>query len=424
MKKTRISIIALCLLLVCVIAVNFSGCAARAQGADLMEGIRAKAVSGRQADDRFLDSQLRFAVDLFKASVGEREENNVLVSPLSVQLALTMCANGAEGQTKAEMERLLGGNISIEELNEYLYTYVRNLPTDEKYKLEIANSIWFRDDAQRLSMEPDFLQTNADYFGAQIFKSPFDDQTVKDINEWVSKHTDGMIKKIINEIDPYEVIHLINALAFDAEWETPYERSSVRNGIFTNIFGDARNVKMMHSTEYKYIEDDNAVGFIKDYKDEKYGFAALLPNEGIDLYDYIASLTGEALKELLSNIQNETVITAIPEFSYDYSLIMNDVLAEMGMPTAFDDEQADFSKMATSTEGNIFIDRVLHKTYISVDERGTKAAAITDVAMKDFAAAMPENQKEVILDRPFVFMIIDNSTNLPVFIGTVTDIEK
>ena len=421
MKKTKIGIAAISLLLVFSMIFSFAGCAVEAQAADLMNGINAKKVSGKATDDAFIGSQAELAVKLFKASVEKSEKNNVLISPLSIQLALAMTANGANGQTKEEMERLLGGNIPLKELNEYLYTYVNSLPSKEKCKLEIANSIWFRDDADRLHVEENFLQTNADYYGAQAYKEPFDQQTVKDINGWVNGHTDGMIREIIDEIDPFDVMYLINAIAFDAEWKTPYEKHNINNGIFYSLSGDERNVKMMYSDEYKYLGDDNATGFIRDYKDGKYAFAALLPNEGIDLYDYIASLTGEGLKETLDNAETEAVNAAIPKFSYDYSLLMNDVLAELGMPSAFDPGKANFYKMATSSVGNIFIDCVLHKTFISVDEKGTKAAAITDVTTKDTAAMMPE--REVILDRPFVYMIVDTATNLPVFIGTVTDIQ-
>ena len=424
MKKIKIGITAVCLLLVFAMIFSFAGCAVEVQAADLMEGVSAKKVAGKAADDAFIGSQAELAVKLFKACADENKNQNMLISPLSIQLALAMTANGANGQTKDEMEKLLGGDIPLEELNEYLYTYVESLPSEDKAKLEIANSIWFRDDAERLTVEKAFLQTNADYYGAQAYKEPFDLQTVKNINDWVDKHTDGMIEKIIDELEPDDIMHLINAIAFDAQWETPYEKFNVENGPFTSISGEERTVKMMHSTEHKYIETDNATGVIKNYKGGKYSFAALLPNEGVELYDYIDSLTGEGLKAALDGAQRETVITAIPKFSYEYGMFIDNILADLGMPTAFNDDKADFSKMGSSTEGNIYIGYVLHKTFISVDEHGTKAAAITDVATKDTAAMPPEDEKYVILDRPFVYMIVDNETNLPIFIGTVTDIQK
>ena len=418
-KKTFLAILSL--ILICSMAVNLTGCATKVQAADLMEGVKANTVPGKAADDAFAQSQMRLAVDLFQSSVLESKDENVLISPLSIQLALAMTANGADGNTKAEMEALLGGEISLEDLNEYLYSYVNNLPSAEKYKLQIANSIWFRDDEGRLQVEKGFLQKNADYYGAQAYKAVFDDQTLKDINNWVKDHTDGMIDSILDQIDEDAVMYLINALVFDAEWQHVYDKSDVYKGKFTNIGGTEKQVDMMHSEETVYLQDENAIGFMKPYSGSKYNFAVLLPNEGVDIYEYIAGLTGESLMETLSTPQLGMVMATLPKFSYEYELTMNDVLKELGMPSAFSGDTADFSKMAHSSRGNIYIGDVLHKTFISVDEMGTKAGAVTKVQMNDESAPMSE--WVVTLNRPFVYMIIDNETNLPVFIGTVMDVQ-
>ena len=418
-KKTFLAILSL--ILICSMAVNLTGCATKVQAADLMEGVQANTVTGKAADDAFAQSQMLLAVELFQSSVLESKDENVLISPLSIQLALAMTANGADGNTKAEMEALLGGEISLEDLNEYLYSYVNNLPSAEKYKLQIANSIWFRDDEGRLQVEKDFLQKNADYYGAQAYKAAFDDQTLKDINNWVMDHTDGMIDSILDQIDEYAVMYLINALVFDAEWQHVYDKSDVYKGKFTNIGGTEKQVDMMHSEETVYLQDENAIGFMKPYSGSKYNFAVLLPNEGVDIYEYIAGLTGESLMETLSTPQLGMVMATLPKFSYEYELTMNDVLKELGMPSAFSGDTADFSKMAHSSRGNIYIGDVLHKTFISVDELGTKAGAVTKVEMNDESAPMSE--WVVNLNRPFVYMIIDNETNLPVFIGTVMDVQ-
>ena len=418
-KKMFLAILSL--ILICSMAVNLTGCATKVQAADLMEGVQANTVTGKAADDAFAQSQMRLAVDLFQASVLESKDENVLISPLSIQLALAMTANGADGDTKAEMEALLGGEISLEDLNEYLYSYVNNLPSAEKYKLQIANSIWFRDNEGRLQVEKDFLQKNADYYGAQAYKAAFDDQTLKDINNWVKDHTDGMIDSILDQIDEDAVMYLINALVFDAEWQHVYDKSDVYKGKFTNIDGAEKQVDMMHSEETVYLQDENATGFMKPYSGSKYNFAVLLPNEGVDIYEYIAGLTGEELMETLSTPQLGMVMATLPKFSYEYELTMNDVLKELGMPSAFSGGTADFSKMAHSSRGNIYIGDVLHKTFISVDELGTKAGAVTKVQMNDECAVMSE--WVVTLNRPFVYMIIDNETKLPVFIGTVMDVQ-
>ena len=418
-KKTFLAILSL--ILICSMAVNLTGCATKVQAADLMEGVQANTVTGKAADDAFAQSQMRLAVELFQSSVLESKDENVLISPLSIQLALAMTANGADGNTKAEMEALLGGEISLEDLNEYLYSYMNNLPSAEKYKLQIANSIWFRDDEGRLQVEKDFLQKNADYYGAQAYKAAFDDQTLKDINNWVKDHTDGMIDSILDQIDEDAVMYLINALVFDAEWQHVYDKSDVYKGKFTNIGGTEKQVDMMHSEETVYLQDENATGFMKPYSGSKYNFAVLLPNEGVDIYEYIAGLTGESLMETLSTPQLGMVMATLPKFSYEYELTMNDVLKELGMPSAFIGDTADFSKMAHSSRGNIYIGDVLHKTFISVDELGTKAGAVTKVQMNDESA--PISEWVVTLNRPFVYMIIDNETNLPVFIGTVMDVQ-
>ena len=418
-KKMFLAILSL--ILICSMAVNLTGCATKVQAADLMEGVQANTVTSKAADDAFAQSQMRLAVDLFQASVLESRDENVLISPLSIQLALAMTANGADGDTKAEMEALLGGEISLENLNEYLCSYVNNLPSAEKYKLQIANSIWFRDNEGRLQVEKDFLQKNADYYGAQAYKAAFDDQTMKDINNWVKDHTDGMIDSILDQIDEDAVMYLINALVFDAEWQHVYDKSDVYKGKFTNIDGAEKQVDMMHSEETVYLQDENATGFMKPYSGSKYNFAVLLPNEGVDIYEYIAGLTGEELMETLSTPQLGMVMATLPKFSYEYELTMNDVLKELGMPSAFSGSTANFSKMAHSSRGNIYIGDVLHKTFISVDELGTKAGAVTKVQMNDESAPMSE--WVVTLNRPFVYMIIDNETNLPVFIGTVMDVQ-
>lgn len=419
-KKTFLAILSL--ILICSMAVNLTGCATKVQAADLMEGVKANTVTGKATDDLFAQSQMRLAVDLFQSSVLESKDENVLISPLSIQLALAMTANGAEGETRDEMEALLGGEIALEDLNEYLYSYVNNLPSAEKHKLQIANSIWFRDDDGRLQVEKDFLQKNADYYGAQAYKAAFDDQTLKDINSWVDDHTDGMIDSILDQIDEDAVMYLINALVFDAEWQHVYDKSDVYKGKFTNIGGTEKQVDMMHSEETVYLQDENATGFMKPYSGSKYNFAVLLPNEGVDIYEYIASLTGEDLMETLNTPQLGMVMATLPKFSYEYELTMNDVLKELGMPSAFSGDTADFSKMGQSSRGNIHIGDVLHKTFISVDELGTKAGAVTKVQMNDESAPMSE--WVVTLNRPFIYMIIDNETNLPVFIGTVMDVQS
>jgi serpin B len=298
---------------------------------------------------------------------------------------------------------------------------MKSLPNTEKYKLHLANSIWFTDD-ERFTVNEDFLQINADYYGAGAYKAPFDDSTLEDINNWVKKETDGMIPKVLDEIPPEAVMYLVNALAFEAEWAEIYNEYAVSDGTFTKEDGTKQSVEFMYSDESTYLEDDKAIGFKKYYKDRKYAFVALLPNEGVSVDEYIASLDGAKLNTLLSNAKNTSVSAKMPKFETEYDVEMSKVLQSMGMINAFDGNKADFSGLGTSSAGNLRINRVIHKTFISVAEKGTKAGASTVVEVTDESA--PMEVKRVFLDRPFVYMLVDCENNLPFFIGTMMDIEK
>jgi len=406
------------LLAAALLAGAAAGCATAltAQAADLMSGISPEKVNVRPADDAFKSAMADFSVELFKKSVSGQD--NSLISPLSVMLALAMAANGASGETRSQMEALLGGGAPLSELNEYLYSYAKNLPSEAKSKLDIANSIWFKD-TKSLQVEPGFLQINADYYDAAAYKAPFDASTERAVNDWVKKSTDGMIDKILapNEITDYCLI-LLNAITFEAEWQSVYFKENINKDTFTNAAGARSSVDFMNSRESLYLDDGMATGFIKPYNGGNYSFAALLPNEGVDIGDYIKSLTGAGFLKTLNGAQDAVVNASMPKFKYDYTITMNDALKALGIPDAFDVEKADFTKMATSADGNIYIDKVLHKTFISVDELGTKAGAVAMVAMAPGSAPL-QIIKNVTLDRPFVFAIIDNATDLPVFIGAV-----
>ena len=419
MKKKRIGLMLASLFLVCAMAVNLTGCSAEAQAKNLMEGVKPKKVNASAGLGSVSADITGFAVRLFQAS--EKSGENTLVSPLSVLCALAMTANGAEGETLKQMEAVLG--LTAGDLNGYMYSYVQNLPQGEKYKLSLANSIWFTED-KRFTVNQDFLQTNADYYGADIYQAPFNDQTCKDINNWVKRNTDGMIPEILDQIPPDAVMYLVNALAFEAEWPEAYKEHQVRDGKFTREDGTRRDVEFMYSSVGAYLEDENAAGFIKYYKGGRYAFAAMLPREGVSVSDCVASLDGESLNAMLADPHHATVYTSIPKFEVEYSVEMSDILKGMGMPRAFDSENAEFAGLGTFAGGNIYISRVLHKTFISVGEKGTRAGAATAVELNSEGAMVePEEPKQVYLDRPFVYMLIDCENNIPFFIGTMMDVK-
>ncbi len=309
-----------------------------------------------------------FSLDIFKKI---HEGENTLISPLSIISALSMTANGAEKETLSQMEEAFGTDVGS--LNEYLYAYKSYLPTADKYKVSLANSIWFKD-KESFTVEKEFLQTNKNYYDAEVYKAPFDDSTKKDINVWVNEKTDGQIKKLLEEKPPEDaVMYLINALSFDAEWLNIYEDTSVREGEFTTEDGDKKTVDFMYSTEYSYMEIPNAIGFSKPYADNKYSFVALLPDEGLAVSDFIASMDGKTLIDTIKSQSDEQVYASMPKFSFEYSKELSGILKELGIKDAFDANLADFSSLGQSSEENVFISRVIHKTKIEVDERGTKA---------------------------------------------------
>lgn len=364
-------------------------------------------------DDVFIGGTAEFAVNLLKNSVSDKD--NSMVSPLSVLLALAMTANGAEGETLKQMESTLCGGVSIKELNRYCKTYAGQLLNSQKTRFSIANSIWVRDN---FDVREDFLTVNNTFYGASVYKAPFDDSTVNDINKWVYDKTQKMIDGVVEEIDEDTVMYLINAIAFEAEWQKVYEEGQTRENHFIEEGGRQYDVDMMFSEEDIYIEDKNATGFVKNYLDG-YAFVALRPKDGVTLDEYINSMSGEGFLKMLENKKSALVYAGLPKFESEYSLEMKKVLSQMGMPIAFDKQRADFSGMNALEQ--LYIDSVIHKTYIKVDERGTKAGAVTSVTVKN--ESMPSEYYNVTLDKPFVYAIVDTQTNLPVFMGAVRTLE-
>ena len=378
---------------------------------DLMTGIKAASHETVKPDDAFKSAYGNFSVGLLKKCFDGK--SNTLISPLSVSSALTMTANGANGQTKDEMEKVLGSGMPLDELNKYLSSFSGSLTSGEDFKLKNANSIWFIKD-NNFNVNNEFLQTNADFYHAEIYKRAYNSEIVNNINNWVSEHTDGMIDKLLDNGDALSNIALINATAFDAKWENYYYDNFVEDGTFTDANGNEQSVTMLISEESEYINGDNCTGFIKKYKGGKYGFAAILPDSNVSISDFVGLLNGDKLFKMLQNAESTNVVAKMPKFEYEYSAELSEALKALGMPTAFSDS-ADFSGISGD---KLLISDVLHKTKISVTEEGTRAVAATGVVM----SAAPDGDKQVILNRPFMYMILDNETMLPLFAGVYTGI--
>lgn len=401
------------LLLAAVIMLGATSCVSSVGAAELSAGYTRNGEVSSVAED-FPTVMADFSLELFRRMLTEDEKND-LISPLSAMVCLALVTNGADGETLRQIEQAIG--MDIETLNKSLYTYTSSLPDLDDCKLQLANSVWFRD--RGIDVKEAFLQTNADWYGAQVYKAPFDNSTVKDVNDWVKKYTDGMIDSIIDEIDPLTVMYLINALVFDAEWQTEYEKTDIKDRTFTNADGSRVTVDMMYSEESTFLEGEGFYGFAKNYKGNAYSFVGLLPEEESDVYALAASLDGEAWNKMWNSRRGVSVDVGIPEFTYDTYMNLTETLAAMGMTDMFDASAADFSRLGESAMGNIYCSEVEQKTFIDVSRHGTKAAAVTWITMKCGSAAPIETYK-VILDRPFVYAIVDNATGLPVFLGLVS----
>ena len=236
-----------------------------------------EAVTESAARTPYAAAAANFAVGLLQGSAAGTD--NCVLSPYSAMLALAMTANGAQGETLAQMEAVLG--LPVGALNEAL----RGCDMGEE--VVSANSVWLRD-TDELDVKDAFLQANADYFGAGVYRAPFDAQTVEDVNAWVSEHTAERIPQILTELGPQTMLLLINALTFDARWLEEYDDYQVSEGVFHAADGTEQTASFLRSEEHIYLDDGMATGFLKPYADGRYSFLALLPNEGVAMQDYLA----------------------------------------------------------------------------------------------------------------------------------------
>jgi len=359
-----------------------------------------------------------FSAALFKETA---KGENPVISPLSVICALAMTTNGADGVTREQMEDVLG--MTADEMNAFFAGYMNDLPESEKCKLKMANSIWMRDEENRLTVNESFLATADSYYNAAGFKAPFDNATLRDINKWIEEGTDGTIKDMLSRISDDAVMYIINALCFDARWAEQYHDYQIRKAEFTNADGSKRQVFMMYSGESVYLEHEGIIGVMKPYSGGRFSFAAFLPPEGTDIHNFINSLDGEAFAAILDSASFASVNTAIPKFTFEYSSDIAETLSSIGMKDLFSPDECDLSGIGESARGNLFVSAVLHNAYISVDENGTKAGAATIVEVADAASAEITQPKTVTLDRPFVYVIYDTQYDVPLFIGAVTSME-
>lgn len=355
-----------------------------------------------------------FNIDLIKTV---NEDKNYLISPYSIEVALNMLKEGTNNNTKEEIEKV----IHTRNIN--------NISTNNKIK--IANALFIKNEYKDI-IKTDFSNNLISKYKSEVLYDEF--KTPDVINNWVDKHTDGMIKKIINEMDPDFVLGLANAIAIDVEWESPFECIKTTSEEFTKNDKNKINVEMMHnsyeSSNYKYLKDDYATGIIIPYKsyDEtnRLEFVGILPNDSVD--NYINSLTKEKLDNLLNNGKEASskfeIQLSLPRFKYEYEISdFKHVLKQIGINQAFDAINADFTNIMNKEDmkTNLYVSDAIHKTYIDLNEKGTKAAAVTYFGLKNYSAMKPEEKETVSIkfNKPFIYMIRDKQTEEMLFFGVV-----
>lgn len=373
-----------------------------------------------------------FAIDLMEKVVEADRDKNIMVSPLSILLALSMTMNGADTSTLQAMLSGLGfDGLTLKEVNTYLHRLVLALEENEKVVLEIANSIWAVESYQPLKRS--FYEIVTDYYNASIFPL----SGVDPINEWVADATHDKITEILKKLPADTVMVLVNAIYFNGTWLKPFDKEDTDRQEFHTAEGDVE-VDMMHNSSkeisYKRGLDYEAVAI--PYKDKKTSLYVFVPSEGSSLqefYDQALYSRGsggyyehrweeeewqwvdDPKESVFSGFIHGTVSVSLPRFSFEFEKSLKEDLTALGMGEIFSG-QADFSNFAEGRSP--YVEDVIHKTFLDVNEEGTEAAAVTAVVMTRSAAGFYIYFK---VDRPFFFCIRDDETQNILFLGQVTN---
>ncbi len=363
-----------------------------------------------------------FAFDLLKKTITSSGETNVFVSPLSVSIALGMAWNGANGQTKTEMETALKmSGMSVDDVNSYYKVMQSTLPgIDPTTKLSIANSLWYK---TGFPVKADFLKVNTDYFGAYVKELDFSKAWAVDtINNWCAKKTNNLITKPLDKIPGDAVMYLVNAIYFKGIWRKHFETKNTKPADFTNDSGNKLKVNMMYQKDtFAYAADSYAQYLDMPYGNKAFSMTVILPNDGKTTADVLNYLTPDVWNELTQNMFGKEVEVYMPRFKTENNFLLNDPLKAMGMNLAFTNF-ADFTNIANAS---LQISKVIHDTYVEVTEEGTEAAAVTIIGVIA-TTVMPYPQPIPIfrVNKPFVFVIREKSTGVILFIGKMGNVEK
>lgn len=356
-----------------------------------------------------------FTLDLFNQAVaGMKEGDNLLISPISANLALSMLSNGARGTTQDSLQRVLGyGDFTQAQVNQYYNKLLMSLPRlDSATTLDIANSIWYR---EGFNVLPDFLDTNRQFYQAEVSALDFGNPAAKGtINGWVSDQTNGKIPEIVDEISAEKMMYLINAIYFKGAWQHPFDEDRTSKSAFalpggTSVDADFMNIERT----FHVLNSGDLQGIELPYGNGQFSMVVLMPKEGT-LRQFVKTLSADRIGEIYSGFARKRANLFLPKFKFEYENTLNDELSRLGMDIAFTD-RADFSGLAKES---LLLDQVKQKTFIEVNEEGTEAAAVTSVGVS--VTSMPVVQT-MRFDKPFVFLIRENNCGLVLFTGMINN---
>jgi len=389
------------------------------QEPDPKPDLKPKEIPVSAGTKQLIKSDNQFGIELFKQVIaGQKSDTNTLVSPLSVSLALAMTYNGAAGDTKTAMEETMHlEGLTKQQINESYRSLMKELlSVDPKVTMELAQSIWYRQD---FSVEEDFLNVNREYYDAQV--EPLDfcaPDAVDIINQWCSDQTHGKIQEILDRIPDEAVMYLINALYFNGTWKYKFDPSLTDRQPFYPNDGSEVTADMMHmegDVRYQYNELFQAVEL--PYGRGNYTMVCLMPNQDIGVDGLSGQMNSEKWDQWMQSFEKRGCYLSLPKFKFKFFDLLNEPLQKMGMAVAFDRFKADFSGINPLVQ--LYINRVLHKTFIEVDEKGTEAAAVNVVEVARLSASGGSAPLTVTFDRPFLFAIREVSTGTIVFLGKV-----
>ncbi|XMB67314.1 serpin family protein [Mycoplasmatota bacterium zrk1] len=355
-----------------------------------------------------------FAFDIFRELNNEDYNENIFISPYSISSALAMTLNGAAGDTKTAMEDTLKlKDISMEDINNgfaYINYMLKNL--DKDVKINIANSLWLRDEYELNGQFKEDVKFN---FDSIVSKLDFNDtKSSETINDWVSDETSKMIDKIIKKVDPSAVLYLVNAIYFNGSWQYEFDPEMTKAKDFNTIDNTIVEVDMMSNSKYySYYEDEEIIAVRIPYGDGKVSMYCILPRENIDINSIVSKMNQEKWIDVKNGMHSHYEVTLeLPKFRMEYGIKeISGALKHLGMGTAFDVTAEGFPYLI---EGNksLYISEVNHKAVVDVSEKGTEAAAATSVKVKE---SETENRK-FTANRPFIFIISDDEGNI-LFMG-------